>query len=198
MNNKISTSDIFTGYVVEVIKNKRGKPTLELRVRIPSIHNTGSISRIEDKDLPIAKPLLIPTAAVNLELFEDFIKSITKVFIIFEGGNLNKPLWLGFKGENEIFRMPEEDEIDLSKIPEIFYAAEEDNLEETKDKVKYFYIIKEDEIDLSKTSEIFYVTEENNLEETKYKVKYFYIIEEDEIDLSETKYKVKYFYIIEE
>ena len=87
-------------------------------------------------------------------------------------------MWLGFKSENEIFGMPEEEEIDLSKIPEIFHVTEEDNLEETKDKVKYFYIIKEDEIDLSKTSEIFYVTEENNLEETKYKVKYFYIIEE--------------------
>jgi len=52
-------------------------------------------------------------------------------------------LWLGFKSENEIFGMPEEEEIDLSKIPEIFYVTEEDNLEETKDKVKYFYIIEE-------------------------------------------------------
>lgn len=142
MSSGISTSNIFTGYVVEVIKNEEGKPTLELRVRVPSIHNVGAISRIDDKDLPIAKPLLIPAMKVNLELFENFIKSITKVFIIFEGGNLNKPLWLGFKGENEIFTLPEEGEIDLSKLSTIYYIEDEDTY--IKDRIKEFHIIEEE------------------------------------------------------
>jgi len=79
--------------VVEVIKDIDDLPTLELRVRIPTIH--GVLPRgVADNLLPLAKPLIIPGSTVDTTKFNTNIVG-AKLFVLLENGDVNKPLYLG-------------------------------------------------------------------------------------------------------
>lgn len=103
MTNEMTT--IFIGYIVEAIY-KNGKPTMELRVRIPSVHGANRRNGVGDEKLPIAKPMIIPGMEYNADEFEDLIKSLNKVYVIFESGDLNKPVYFGIKGNSELYELP--------------------------------------------------------------------------------------------
>ena len=49
---KVSMNNTYYGYVEEIIKDEDGKPTLQLRVRVPSIHGYKDQSNIKLEDLP--------------------------------------------------------------------------------------------------------------------------------------------------
>lgn len=116
-------SKIYIGYVVEVIK-KNNKPTLELRVRVPSIHGVSSSSGVADKDLPIAKPLLTPGLTINSLKFTEFINNLNKVYVIFESGNFNNPVYLGIKGNSDIYDIPVDDDDARDKLSQLLLKIE--------------------------------------------------------------------------
>lgn len=93
------------GYVVEAIY-KNGKPTLELRVRVPTVHGASDKKGVKDRDLPIAKPMIFSGAVLDLETFEETLKNLSMVYIIFESGNLNKPVYFGIKGDSGLYDLP--------------------------------------------------------------------------------------------
>lgn len=103
MTNLMST--IYIGYVVEIIK-QNNKPTLDLRVRVPSIHGVSESTGIADIDLPIAKPLMMPGTQLDSNNFISFIENLNKVYIIFESGNYNNPVYLGLKTNSDIYDIP--------------------------------------------------------------------------------------------
>lgn len=99
------TSNIYIGYVVEVIKDSENNPTFELRVRIPTIHGVDSKKGVPTKNLPIARPLLMPGAILNKNAFVEHFENINKVFIIFESGIFSKPFYLSI-GNNDLYSLP--------------------------------------------------------------------------------------------
>lgn len=101
--NKMST--VFIGYIVEKIY-KDGLPTLELRVRIPSVHGANSRTGLADSKLPIAKPLVIPGVEYNKASFEEMTQYLQKVYVIFESGDIMKPVYFGLKGNSELYDLP--------------------------------------------------------------------------------------------
>lgn len=101
-------SKVYIGYIVEPIY-KDGKITLELRVRVPTIHGISSRSGIKDEDLPIAKPMFMPGIIYNQHLFLEAINNINKVYIIFEGGDTTEPVYLGIKGNSNLYDIPVND-----------------------------------------------------------------------------------------
>lgn len=103
MANLMST--IYIGYVVEIIY-KNSKPTLDLRIRVPSIHGASADRGIADKDLPIARPLMMPGIQLSSINFTKFIQSTNKLYIVFESGNFNKPVYLGVKGNTDLYDIP--------------------------------------------------------------------------------------------
>ena len=103
MSNKMST--VFIGYIVEKIY-KNGKPTLELRVRVPSVHGANSRSGLKDTQLPIAKPLILPGVEYNPESFEEMTLYLQKVYVIFESGDIMQPVYFGLKGNSELYDLP--------------------------------------------------------------------------------------------
>lgn len=104
-------SNIYIGYVVEPIY-RDGKITLELRVRVPTIHGISSKSGVCNDDLPIAKPLFMPGVVYSQEIFLEAIENINKVYIIFEAGNFANPVYLGLRGNPDLYEIPVE-------IPEV-------------------------------------------------------------------------------
>lgn len=88
------TSKMYIGYVVEIIKDVNLSPTLELKVRIPTLHGVDSLTGIKDENLPIAKPLLIPGTYVDKAKFLDSFNTTNKVLVILESGDLTKPYYL--------------------------------------------------------------------------------------------------------
>lgn len=103
MSNMMST--VFIGYIVEAIY-KDGVPTMELRVRVPSVHGANARQGINDRMLPIAKPMVIPGAEYSKETFADMIRHLNKVYIIFESGDYSKPVYFGLKGNSELYDLP--------------------------------------------------------------------------------------------
>lgn len=99
------TSNIYIGYVTEVLKDNNGQPTFELKVRIPTIHGVDNKTGVKQSDLPIARPLLMPGNTLNKDSFLEHIESINKVFIIFESGNFSKPFYLSI-GNNKLYTLP--------------------------------------------------------------------------------------------
>jgi len=99
IKNMNLTSNIYIGYVVEAIYED-GLPTLNLRVRVPSIHGANAKTGIQDSDLPIARPLLTPGNAVELSTFTDMVKALTVVYIFFEFGDYNKPVYFGVRPDD--------------------------------------------------------------------------------------------------
>lgn len=95
-------SKIYTAQVIEIIE-KQGEPTLELRIRIPILHGTDKASRIRTEDLPIAKPLLLPGVAVDINKFKELAKenSLVQVKIY---GNLEEIYYLGFVADSGVIR----------------------------------------------------------------------------------------------
>lgn len=96
---------IYIGYVIEPIY-KDDRITLELRVRVPSIHGINRFNGLKDEDLPIARPLFMPGITYDQELFLEALDSINKVYIIFESGDLDKPVYLGLKGNSDLYDIP--------------------------------------------------------------------------------------------
>lgn len=93
------------GYISELIY-KNGKPTLHAKVRIPSIHGSSELNGLKNSDLPIASPLVFPGFELNPEEVEKIIESVNKVYVIFEGGNLNKPIYFGVKVNADLYDVP--------------------------------------------------------------------------------------------
>jgi len=85
----------FMAKVVEVILDE-GVPTLELRIRIPTLHGS-STAGVADADLPKAKPMLIPGTIVDPDHFDTTIVGEI-VYIILEGGDVTRPLYFGLRG----------------------------------------------------------------------------------------------------
>jgi hypothetical protein len=98
-------TQIYIGYVEEIIY-KNDKPTLELRVRIPSIHGLTEEYGLTKENLPIAKPMFVPGTGFNYSLLEETVLALNKVLVIFESGNLNKPIYIGLKGNEDLFNIP--------------------------------------------------------------------------------------------
>jgi hypothetical protein len=98
-------TQVYIGYIVEVMKDNHGIPTMDMRVRIPSVHGVSSKNGLPDKDLPLAKPLIIPGMIYNRENIEEIVSNINKVYIIFEGGNYTKPVYFGIKNESSIYNL---------------------------------------------------------------------------------------------
>lgn len=114
---------IYIGYVEEIIY-KDGKPTLELRVRIPSIHGTNSSNGLKAKDLPIAKPIFTPGLVYSTDALIESLQKINKVFIFFESGSLQNPIYFGVKGNEELYTVPSD--IATGKQGNITFAQVED------------------------------------------------------------------------
>lgn len=88
-------SKIYIGYVESIVKDRFGQPTLDLRIRVPSIHGTDGTKGVKNQHLPIARPLLAPGTQINKAKFIEHLEHINKVFVVFESGNYNKPFYLG-------------------------------------------------------------------------------------------------------
>lgn len=86
-------SNIYIGLVVEIIK-ENGKPTLDIRVRIPSLH-----IGLKDEDLPIAKPIIMPGMFVDPIHFENYFSQVNRVYVIFDSGSKAMPRYFGALGE---------------------------------------------------------------------------------------------------
>ena len=98
-------TQVYIGYIVEVMKDNHGIPTMDMRVRIPSVHGVSSKNGLPDKDLPLAKPLIIPGMAYNRENIEETVSNINKVYIIFEGGNYTKPVYFGILNDSSLYKL---------------------------------------------------------------------------------------------
>ena len=96
---------LYIGYVEEIIY-KEGTPTMELRVRVPTIHGLGYKTGISRENLPIAKPLFFPGIIYNKEKFEEAFQSLNKVYIVFEAGDENRPVYLGLVGNSNLYDIP--------------------------------------------------------------------------------------------
>ena len=96
---------IYIGYVEEVIYDNE-IPTMELRVRIPTLHGLSEKSGLKTEELPIASPMFTPGIRCNKQRFEEALQSINKVYVIFEAGDENKPVYFGLKGNSELYDIP--------------------------------------------------------------------------------------------
>lgn len=99
MSNLMST--VYIAYVVEIIY-KDGAPTLDMRVRVPSIHG----AKVPSSQLPIAKPMVIPGSEFNAETLVSMMSKLNKVYVIFESGDYNKPVYFGVKGNGDLYDLP--------------------------------------------------------------------------------------------
>lgn len=101
MTNKPNLqTNIYTGYIEEVIY-KDEAPTLSVRIRIPSIHGTGSRG-LKTEQLPIAQPLLIPGIEVNPTVLLDHLSTTKKVMTMLESGNASSVLYFGLRATPQI------------------------------------------------------------------------------------------------
>ena len=98
-------TQIYIGYVKEIIYDSTCMPTMALRIRVPTVHGVDSKSGLPDEDLPIAEPLIIPGIAYNKDNIEDILRNINKVYVIFEGGNYNNPVYFGIKGNSSLYKL---------------------------------------------------------------------------------------------
>lgn len=110
-------TNIYIGYVEEIIY-KDGRPTLELRVRIPTIHGTSKKNGLAKENLPVAKPLFTPGVRYDAHTLERTLQNINKVFVIFESGDLEKPVYLGLKGNEDLFETPNDTTVEIIEQPE--------------------------------------------------------------------------------
>ena len=126
---------IYVGIVEEVIKDNENKPTLELRIRVPSIHGAGGNDGLATSQLPIAKPLVMPGMLINTSFIE-LIQQIHQVYVIFEFGNLRNPVYIGIKDDQSLYSIA--DNL-LSDIP--YATAEEKGVIrlDVVDKTAYIY-----------------------------------------------------------
>lgn len=99
-----SMTKIYIGFVEEVIRDSENNPTLELRVRVPTIHGPNSTSGLVSSSLPIAKPLILPGMLID-KTFIEFIKNTDRVYIIFEFGDYTKPVYFGIRNDQSLYNM---------------------------------------------------------------------------------------------
>lgn len=102
---RVSMNNTYYGYVEEIIKNENGKPTLQLRVRVPSIHGYKDQSNIKLEDLPIAEPIITPGTLLSSPFFVDMLEHVKEVIIMFKGGDINKPVYIGAVNNPELYQV---------------------------------------------------------------------------------------------
>lgn len=98
-------TNIYIGYVEEIIY-KDGVPTLELRIRIPTIHGEKPSTGLKKSELPIAKPLVTPGVSFNSEQLIEELKETNKVYVLFESGDHEQPVYFGVKGNTSLYKIP--------------------------------------------------------------------------------------------
>lgn len=89
-------TQLYTAYIEEVMRDEENKPTLGLRVRIPSKHGRKETSAIQLADLPIAYPLVMPGSIMDLDKFDTYITEAKTVTVMVRDGRLNNLYYLGF------------------------------------------------------------------------------------------------------
>lgn len=98
-------TQVYIAKVVEIIK-VNDIPTLELRIRVPSIHGLSGNKGIPDDKLPIARPVMLPGSLVKQDELLSQIESVNKVVVIFEDNNLSKPIYLGVVNSYDKYEVP--------------------------------------------------------------------------------------------
>lgn len=134
-------SNIYIGLVVEIIK-ENGKPTLDIRVRIPSLH-----IGLKDKDLPIAKPIIMPGMFVDPIHFENYFSQVNRVYVIFDSGSKAMPRYFGALGEGASTIIPEEStagllpfiNLTVDTLPDV---AQKETLETVLFKTNVIYLVR--------------------------------------------------------
>lgn len=109
-------TNIYIAYVEEIIY-KDGLPTLGLRVRIPTIHGTNSTTGLSREQLPIAKPIFPLGFTYKISALENALKKINKVFVMFESGDQNKPVYFGLKGNEDLYEIPNDQTVEVIEAP---------------------------------------------------------------------------------
>lgn len=139
-------TNIFIGYVEEIIY-KDDRPTLELRVRIPTIHGTNSSTGLKKEDLPIAKPIFMPGSRYNTGALESALQSVNKVFVMFESGDQQKPVYFGVKGNEDLYEIPsDQTQVGSTRENKTFAQADDPSLTNTViNGDLWFEIIEEEE-----------------------------------------------------
>lgn len=105
MNQTNLMSKLYVGYVVEAIYDA-GVPTLDLRVRIPTLHGASSQLGVKDEDLPIAKPLITPGTVIDINNFTNMLANLKTVYVFFEFGDTSRPVYFGLRSETSIIGYP--------------------------------------------------------------------------------------------
>lgn len=82
-------TQFYKAKIEEVILDEFGELTPNLRIKVPSLH-----FGLKAEDLPIAKPLAIPGVKLNKTLFQQQLEKTQTVYVLFELGNLSKPIYL--------------------------------------------------------------------------------------------------------
>lgn len=100
---KVDTSKLYIGIVEEVIRDIEGSPTLDLRIRIPTIHGTSGNNGLAKEQLPIAKPMLVPGVVVDKAVL-DLIDETYRVYVIFEFGSPKNPVYFGLYGASGLYK----------------------------------------------------------------------------------------------
>jgi hypothetical protein len=98
-------TNIYIGYVEEIMY-KNGRPTLELRVRVPSMHGANDGSGLKRSELPIAKPIITPGVGFNETQLVEELQAINKVYVMFESGNHENLVYFGVKGNESLYTIP--------------------------------------------------------------------------------------------
>lgn len=108
---------LYIAIIEEVILDPEGKPTLELRIRVPNMHYG-----LKKEFLPIAKPLILPGVIINPEEFINQIERTTRVYVFFEQNNLNRPRYISTTDLPEFLVISNDLEIDklsTAKVPSV-------------------------------------------------------------------------------
>lgn len=80
-------------YRAKVVSNKDPKEICRIKVRVPCIHGTDSKDGLGDDDLPFAMPCMMD---VSFESGTFIIPEVgSTVFVFFEGGKVDKPVYIG-------------------------------------------------------------------------------------------------------
>lgn len=90
----ISNQTEFTNiYRAKVVSNKDPKEICRIKVRVPCIHGTDSSDGLGDDDLPFAFPCFMD---VSFESGTYIVPEVgSTVFVFFEGGKIDKPVYFG-------------------------------------------------------------------------------------------------------
>jgi len=137
-------TNIYIAYVDEIIY-KDNLPTLELRVRVPSIHGTNELNGLKKENLPVAKPIIPLGFNYKIDTLEKALQNINKVFVMFEAGDLNKPVYFGLKGNQDLYEIPNDRTVDVieqgaSEPPVILSSRENRTFAQAEDPATQVFV----------------------------------------------------------